>query len=206
MLIFLDGFFKYLKEADQWLFLKINSQWTNPVFDFVLPVYRDQLFWMPLYVFLFVFMVMNFKQHSIRWFLLIAITLIFCDQLSSHIIKPWIGRLRPCQDPDLLGQAKLLLGYCPGNRSFTSSHATNHFGAGVFIFFTLRNDFKKYAVLFLLWAASVCYAQVYIGVHYPLDVLGGAILGSIIGLLIAKLYLSKYIFSQDLRHHNAVLK
>jgi len=73
--------------------------------------------------------------------------------------------------------------YCPGSGSFTSSHATNHFGLATFIFFTMRTYFKNWAYLFFVWAAIISYGQVYVGIHYPLDVIGGAVLGWGIGLL-----------------------
>lgn len=72
--------------------------------------------------------------------------------------------------------------------SFTSSHATNHFGAGVFFFITLKPYLKNGAYLFFVWAALISYAQIYVGVHYPLDIICGALIGSMIGLFTAKLY------------------
>ncbi len=204
MLLFIDGIVEYLKKIDQKLFLQINTQWTNSFLDNILPVYRDQLVWTPLYLFLLIFMIVNFKTNSVRWLLVVAITMIISDQLSSHIIKPWVGRMRPCQDPDLIPYAKLLLGYCPGNASFTSSHATNHFTAGVFIFYTLRDSFKKWSWLFIIWAATISYAQVYIGVHYPLDVLCGALLGCGIGWMMKELYFSKFLFVNELKPHNSL--
>jgi membrane-associated phospholipid phosphatase len=77
------------------------------------------------------------------------------------------------------------VGYRPRSSSFTSSHAANHFGIAVFCFFTLRQLWGKYVYLFLLWAASICFTQVYVGVHYPLDVFCGGILGSAIGTMTA---------------------
>jgi undecaprenyl-diphosphatase len=88
----------------------------------------------------------------------------------------------------MLAHVKLLLGTCPTNFSFTSSHATNHFSLAIFVFMTLQPLFKKYSYLFFLWAGIICYAQVYVGVHYPLDVLAGALLGLMIGYAGAIVY------------------
>jgi len=84
-----------------------------------------------------------------------------------------------------------LVDHCGQNGSFTSSHATNHFGIAVFIFITLEKVWGKFNYLFLLWAAAICYAQVYVGVHFPFDVLGGAILGSCIGFAMGKYFNDK---------------
>jgi undecaprenyl-diphosphatase len=77
----------------------------------------------------------------------------------------------------------LLLDHCSGGFSFTSSHAANHFGLAMFLFISLNPLFKKYTWLFFVWAAMIAYAQVYVGVHYPVDVLAGAIIGLLVGKL-----------------------
>jgi undecaprenyl-diphosphatase len=76
----------------------------------------------------------------------------------------------------MLTHVKLLLGACPTNFSFTSSHATNHFSLAIFVFMTLQPLFKKYTYLFFVWAGIISYAQVYVGVHYPIDVIAGGII------------------------------
>ena len=91
----------------------------------------------------------------------------------------------------MIGYVRMLLNHCSGGLSFPSSHATNHFGAAVFIYCTLKKYLGNWSYLFFLWAASICYAQVYVGVHYPTDVLGGAIIGSIIGYIVALIYNKK---------------
>ena len=83
---------------------------------------------------------------------------------------------------------RMIVNHCSGGNSFPSSHATNHFGAAVFFFCTLKPYIKNYGWLFFFWAATISYAQVYVGVHYPTDVIGGAIIGSIVGYLMALIY------------------
>lgn len=188
---------------DSDLFYRINSVWTNSFLDHNLPWWRDSTAWYPLYLFLFVFMLMNFGWRSWPWILFIALNVTITDQLSSTYLKQWIPRLRPCQDPNMIGHVRMLLNHCSGGLSFPSSHATNHFGAAVFIFCTLRNYLENWSYLFFFWATSVSYAQVYVGVHYPTDVLGGAIIGSIIGYFVAFIY-NKKIGLPELRPANAV--
>jgi undecaprenyl-diphosphatase len=85
-------------------------------------------------------------------------------------------------------QTRLLLDYCSGGFSFTSSHAANHFGIAVFLVVTLQPLLKNYRYLFLIWAAIIAYAQVYVGVHFPLDIFVGAIIGIIVGYFNGKLF------------------
>jgi len=105
------------------------------------------------------------------------------DFTSSKIVKPLIERVRPCNDTTLPFEVRELV-KCGGGYSFTSSHATNHFVSLVLGF--LRKKWITWALL--TWAASIAYGQVYVGVHYPLDVITGAVLGSLIGLSFELIY------------------
>lgn len=176
-----------IKQWDAKLYLVINSQLSNRFFDNVLPLSREANTWLPLYLFLLVFMLMNFGKKAWWWIIFIASTITITDQLSSSFIKYWVARPRPCHDAALMQYAHLLVG-CSPSYSFTSSHATNHFGAAFFIFKTLKQYLKKWSYLFFFWAALICYAQVYVGIHYPLDVICGAIIGSFIGFGMASVF------------------
>lgn len=181
-----------LKEWDTQLFLKINTQWTNGFLDGIFPWWREASTWLTLYVFLLFFAFMNFGLRASRWFLFWVITVAVCDQLSSTVIKYSVNRIRPCNVPELMPYVRTLLGYCSQSPSFTSSHATNHFGMAFFFFLTLKPYFKRWSYLFFFWAATISYGQVYVGIHYPLDIACGAILGSIIGIITAKIF-NRYI-------------
>lgn len=180
-----------LKTWDVELFYNINTVWTNSFLDHNFPWWRDATTWYPLYLFLLLFIFINFGWRAWPWVLFIAINVTITDQLSSSFIKEWVQRIRPCRDPEMVEYVRMLLNHCSGGNSFPSSHATNHFGAAFFIFFTLKKYTGKWIYLFFFWAASVSYGQVYVGVHYPSDVLGGTILGSLIGLLVAFVYNKK---------------
>lgn len=183
---------QWLNTADQWLFIQINSVFTNSFFDAFVPVWRESITWYPLYLFLLIFMVMNFGWKSLSWMLFFGFTVTICDQISSGLIKDWVGRPRPCGDLDFSQYVRLLLNRCPSSGSFTSSHATNHFGMAVFTVLTLSPVLKKWKYLFYFWAVTISYGQVYVGVHYPLDVIGGALLGSLIGWGMSKFYRRNY--------------
>ena len=173
------------------LFYKINTVWTNSFFDNNFPWWRDSTTWYPVYLFLLVFILLNFGWRAWTWILFIVINVTLTDQFSSTFVKHWAARLRPCQDPAMAEYVRMLLNHCSGGNSFPSSHATNHFGAAVFIFCTLRKYCGNWIYLFFFWAASVSYGQIYVGVHYPTDVLGGTIIGSIIGYCVALIYNKK---------------
>ncbi|MGN6508244.1 MAG: phosphatase PAP2 family protein [Chitinophaga sp.] len=164
------------------LFFYINSKWTNGFFDFLLPWLREPYVWAPLYLFLLIFVPLNFRWRGFFWLVFFIITFAITDQ-SSMFFKNLVGRLRPGNDPLIAPYVRVLVSYYPRSGSFTSSHAANHFGLAMFCFLTLRRHIGKWAWLFFVWAASICYAQVYVGVHYPLDIAGGALLGMLAGLM-----------------------
>ena len=177
----LDRLWLWLNFHDQTLFIYINRIWTNPVLDSFFPIWRESTSWAPLYLFLLIFSLMNFGLKAWPWILFIIITATLTDQISSTFFKDWFGRLRPCSDPNFSQYVRLLLNRCPGSGSFTSSHATSHFGAAMFISITWKKYINNWRYLFFVWAFTISYGQVYIGVHYPLDIIGGAALGCLIG-------------------------
>jgi undecaprenyl-diphosphatase len=186
---------KQLVQYDRNLLRLINNTWQNSFFDWLMPWLRNSLVWAPLYLFLIVFIVINFKKTG-WWLVLFAIcTIILSDFVSSKLIKENIIRLRPCNDPAIADWVRVLVGYRPQSSSFTSSHAANHFALAMFLFTTLKKYFKKWLALFFIWAFSICYAQVYVGVHYPLDVFAGALIGIVIGYLWGKFFNRNYVLS-----------
>ncbi|HVX50302.1 MAG TPA: phosphatase PAP2 family protein [Chitinophagaceae bacterium] len=180
-----------LKSWDAWLFLKINHDWTNGFLDSVFPWWRDAVTWAPLYLFLLVFILTNFGLKAWPWVVTLILTVVITDQ-GSNIIKDIIARPRPCNDVVFGQYVRLLLNRCPSSYSFTSNHAANHFGAAFVLYFTLKPYIKKWGYLFFVWAATVAYGQMYVGVHYPLDILGGTIFGAIAGSLMAYIF-NKFI-------------
>jgi len=187
----LSSFFRQIISIDHWLFHQINQVWINPVFDLVFVFIRQAEFWVPFYLFLLVFGLVNFGKRALWWSATLIMTAIISDLVSSSIIKNIIFRLRPCRNPDLANQVRVLVNYCPQSSSFTSSHACNHFALAFFIFITL-NQTGSWRWLLFLWAFLISYAQVYVGVHYPLDVLGGTLAGSSIGYIMSIFYKKQF--------------
>lgn len=187
---------------DKEVFKTLNGRWVNSFFDTVFPYLRNGNFWMPLYLFLIVFVLVNFKRNSGWWILLAVVTVASSDFLNSFVLREWLNhwifRARPCRDISMYGQVRFLANYCPESSSFMSSHAANHFAMAMFIYATLKNHIGKWLGLFFVWAFFIAYAQVYVGVHYPVDVICGGLFGSAIGYGWARVF--KINFSLD-NHH-----
>lgn len=178
-----------LLELDRELFKLINGgNWHNDFVDTIMLFIRNRDTWWPLYLFLLLFAIFNLQKKAIWWILFAALTVVISNFISSDLIKENFFRLRPCNDPTMSDGIRILVAYRPQSSSFTSSHATNHFALGTFFYFTLNKFIGKWALLFLFWAFLVCLAQVYVGVHYPLDVICGGLIGFIFGYLVAKLF------------------
>ena len=106
------------------------------------------------------------------------------DQISVKLFKDVFERLRPCHNPMITDMVHTLHGKCGGQFGFVSSHATNSFALAIFSGLLLRSRYKYILLIMLFWAACVSYSRVYVGVHYPGDILGGAILGSVVGFTV----------------------
>ncbi len=176
-----------LLELDQTLFFLINGEWHNAFLDMIMPYWRNKLFWSPLYVFLLFYILLNYKLKGFYFILLLAAVITVADTTSSKIIKKSVQRIRPCNDVKVKKNVQLLV-RCGSGYSFTSSHATNHFAVATFLIFTLFRRYRWAKIALIFWAASIAYGQVYVGVHYPLDVLSGAFLGIIVGILFVMIY------------------
>lgn len=172
-----------------WFYM--NTQWVNDFFDVLMPFIRNQWTWAPLYLFLIIFMPMNYGRKGWMWCIFFLLTFAIGDYVSASIIKPHYIRMRPCNNPYIKDIVHLLVP-CGSGYSFPSSHATNHFALAIFSGRTLGRHFKWVWAVALLWAFSVAYAQVYVGVHFPGDVLVGAILGIVAGLLTSYIYRRVY--------------
>jgi membrane-associated phospholipid phosphatase len=171
-----------LIEQDHLWFYTVHFEWTNEWLDQIFPYLRNPYFWAPLYLFLLFYTLINYKLKGLYWSVFYVITFGIADYFSASIIKPWVARVRPCNDP-LFADIVRDLVHCGSGFSFPSTHATNHFAMAIFIALTIGRKKPLVWIACLIWAASIAYAQVYVGVHYPVDVMGGAIIGIIIGII-----------------------
>jgi membrane-associated phospholipid phosphatase len=176
-----------LLQLDYATFRWINQVWTHPALDTLLPWCRERWFWSPLYLYIMVYLYQSLdRAFFVRVLIGLVLMIGISDTVSSTLIKKNVQRVRPCNDEYLRPAALLRIENCGSGFSFTSSHATNHFAVAIFFGFIFRKMGKRRVLPALTtWAATIAYAQVYVGVHYPLDVLCGALLGTLIGWCMA---------------------
>lgn len=169
------------------LFLKIHRGLSNGFFDWLMPLVRNRYFWSPLYLFIIIFCFKEYKKRG--WYIIGGVLLTFAlgDLTSSRLIKPFVARLRPCNDFNLANEIIHRVP-CGSGYSFPSAHATNHFGIAIFLIMVFYPRWKPILPLGLAWAFLISFAQIYVGVHFPLDTLAGAALGTTVGLIVSQFY------------------
>lgn len=173
-----------IKSWDESLFLLLNGMHSS-FFDWLMFWASDRFIWIPLYTFGFFYLLLNYKLKGAVWVIFIIPLIFMSDTVSSGIIKDAVERLRPCHNAALRG-AIHLVGNCGGEFGFISSHAANSFALATYLGVVLKEDSRRLIFIFWLWAGLISYSRIYLGVHYPLDVLGGMILGIVLGYLTAR--------------------
>jgi undecaprenyl-diphosphatase len=166
-----------LNHWDTQLFLFLNGL-HEPFLDRVMLFVSGRIQWLPLYLVMVGLLIYRFRWRTV-WILLGAAVLItMSDQASVHLFKETIQRLRPCHRPDIAGLVHLVNDYCGGLYGFVSSHASNAFAIAMFTSLFIRN--RYYWIGIMVWASLVGYSRIYLGVHFPGDIMGGALLGSLL--------------------------
>ena len=178
---------------DKEVFLFLNGLHSS-FFDIVMSLMTETYFWLPLYLFLIFIIIKKYKKDSIWIFVAVIVTIVLCDRITTGFMKPFFARLRPSHEPELESLIHLVNNYRGGLYGFASSHAANTFGVAMFLWLTLKSNFKWIGLIFV-WAAIMTYTRIYLGVHYPTDIIVGALIGVGCGLIAFKL--SSYLINRN---------
>ena len=174
-----------LESLDHQLFLILNSL-NSPFWDNIMYAISGKIIWIPLYTVILIFLAIKYKKKFLVILLFIILGVTLADQSSVHLFKNLFHRLRPCHEPSLEGLVHLVKGECGGLYSFVSSHAANSFNIALLSLMLIKK--KWYTISIILWASIIGYSRIYLGVHYPGDVIFGSLLGAMIGWSVYKLY------------------
>jgi len=176
-----------LLTLDRSFFLGLNglhAAWLDQLMYWL----SDPLVWLPFFIFLLYLVIRTFKWKTITILAAVAVMITVSDQVSD-ITKHSVKRLRPSNDPSLAASVHIVNGYRGGDLGYYSAHASNTFALATFLFLLFR---KKYRYLYLLlfgWAALMTYTRIYLGVHFPLDIISGMIAGIFFGWCFGRLTL-----------------
>jgi undecaprenyl-diphosphatase len=170
-----------LIRLDKELFLFLNGLHT-PALDTVMFYLTKTVVWIPFYAGLLYLIVKTYGLQSWKVIIGIVLAVTLADQVTSTVMKPWFARLRPSHNPEFEGVVHIVNGYAGGRYGFASSHASDTFAVAMFFFLLFRYAYKGMAFMFA-WATLVTYTRIYLGVHYPADIVTGALIGLLTGYI-----------------------
>lgn len=177
-----------IEKIIQWdtqLFLFLNGL-HNDFWDTVMWYISDKEFWYPFYALVLIYIFWKYKWHGFLALFFLILLIVCADQGSVQLFKNVFERLRPCHNPEIKDMVHIVNNKCGGQYGFVSSHAANTFAFAMFTGLLFRH--RIYTISIFVWAAVVSYSRIYLGVHFPLDILGGALLGILVGIVIFRLY------------------
>jgi undecaprenyl-diphosphatase len=175
---------EFLNEVDTRLLLFLNGL-NNSFFDFLMYWISYKFTWLPLYIFFLYLLIRKYKLKALWIMLFVGLLITFSDQFSV-MFKNHFLRLRPCHNEEINFLIHTVKDKCGGRFGFVSSHAANSFSLAIFLIPFLKSYSQRLPILLIAWATIVSYSRIYLGVHYPGDILGGALMGIMAGYLFAR--------------------
>ncbi|WP_181306302.1 phosphatase PAP2 family protein [Rufibacter sp. XAAS-G3-1] len=169
---------------DQALFLELHRH-RSPFWDVVMVLISNKYVWFPFYGVLVGLFIYFYQRKGWLMVLSLGASVGLADFISSGILKPTVARLRPCHD-QLINASVNAIDGCGGQYGFVSSHAANAFAVAIFVILLLPRKQWLFKILLLVWAIAISYSRVYLGVHYPGDITGGALIG--VGAALLSMY------------------
>ena len=174
-----------LVSLDTQSFLWLNSH-HSPFWDKIMWFISGKVEWLPLYLILIGYIIYRYRWQSIAIIAAVILAITLTDQLAVKAFKEVFERLRPGHNPEIQHLVHIVNDYRGGSYGFVSNHAANSFALAMFLSFLFSN--KNFSIVIFTWAILVSYSRIYIGVHYPGDIVGGALLGMLIGWSIYQIY------------------
>ena len=187
-----------IRQLDRDIFIFLNNHHAE-FWDPIMILISERFFWFPAYLVLIIYLIYTFRRRGLAKLAMALMAVGTADLISSKVFKPNFARLRPCHDPDLSEVINIVSG-CGGQFGFISSHAATTFALATFMFLVLPPRYFWFKISLVIWAALISYSRIYLGVHYPGDVLAGAILGIVLAIIFEKFYqhvLQKYTYFHE---------
>ena len=189
--------FDWVREADYSLLSTINFP-ASDAYSYFWVTYTDKFTWMPMaIVAVWCLLRHNTWRGALLMVLSVAMLFLLSDFVIASTLKPWIARLRPSHDPAIMDMLTYVNGYRGGNYGFPSNHASNGFAVAMFLALLYRKPCITACTV--LWACGSCYSRMFLGVHFPTDILVGALLGCLIAVIVYRIY--NYMYARMALSH-----
>ncbi len=189
----------WLISLDKELLLALNG-FHSPFFDYLMYAISGKEVWVLLYITIIAVIIKKYGWRCGGTIVAaMVLTIVLSDQITSGIIKPFFERFRPSRDPVLADMVHIVNNYRGGKFGFASSHAANTFALAIFSVLLFKN--RNLSIFMLFWAAVVSYSRIYLGVHYPGDIVVGATIGAIVGFVVYRIY-NKFVMCKFSHYGN----
>lgn len=168
---------------DTLLFKWINQHHSSGL-DSIMIFFSNKYVWIPLYLYLIGLLIYRFKHTAWKYILYLIVSVAISDQICSSFLKPLIQRIRPCHEAGFQSWIHLAEG-CGGQFGFCSSHAANSFALAIGFYLITKN--KAWLYVLVCWASIIAYSRIYLGAHYPIDVIVGAGVGTAVAVILKRI-------------------